>query len=79
MNKNSVVTNSSVSSSVLNKRHNTICYHRVREAQASGTFRVVWIPGEYNLADLFTNNTMTGNMKHKMVESVFCNKAVVIR
>ena len=33
----SVVTNSSVPSSVLNKRHNAICYHRVREAQAAGT------------------------------------------
>ena len=30
----SVVTNASVPASVLNKRHNAICYHRVREAQA---------------------------------------------
>jgi len=28
----SVVPNSSVPTSVLNKRHNTICYYRVREA-----------------------------------------------
>ena len=47
----SVVTNSSVPSSVLNKRHNAICYHRVREAQAAGTIMVGWISGEYNLAD----------------------------
>ncbi len=36
----SVVTNSSVSTSVLNKRHNAICYHRVREAQDAGVIRV---------------------------------------
>ena len=64
----SLVTNSSVTASVLNKRHNAICYHRVREAQDSGTLRVGWIPGEYNLAYLFTKTTMTGNMRHGMVE-----------
>ena len=32
----SVVTNSSVPESVLSKRHNTMCYHQVREAQAYG-------------------------------------------
>ncbi len=35
----SVVTNSSVPASVLNKRHNPICFHRVREAQASSVIR----------------------------------------
>ena len=37
---NSVVTNSSIPAPVLNKRHNSICYHIVRESQASGTLRV---------------------------------------
>ena len=64
----SVVTNFSVPSSVLNKRHNAIFYHRVREPQASRTLRVVCITGEYNLADLLTNTTMTVNMRHGMVE-----------
>ena len=36
----SVVKNYSVPASALNKRHIAICYHRVREAQASGTLRV---------------------------------------
>ena len=63
----SVVTNSSVPALVLNKRHNAICYHIVIAYQASGTFRVGWIPGEYNLADLLTKNTMKGNMRHGMV------------
>ena len=41
--------------------------------------RVGWIPGEYNLADLLTKTTMTGNMIDEMVESIFYNKMAVIR
>ena len=74
----SVVTNSSVPSSVLNKRHNAICYHRVREAQAAGTIMVGWISGEYNLADLFTKTTMTGELKHRLVHNIFNNDAAPI-
>ena len=74
----SVVTNSSVPSSVLNKRHNAICYHRVREAQAAGTIMVGWISGEYNLADLFTKTTMTGELKHRLVNNIFNNDAAPI-
>ena len=74
----SVVTNSSVPSSVLNKRHNAICYHRVREAQAAGTIMVGWISGEYNLADLFTKTTMTGELKHRLVHNIFNNEAAPI-
>jgi len=69
----SVVTNSSVPASVLNKRHNAICYHRVREAQAAGTIRVGWIKGEFNLADLFTKTTMPGNLRHGLVMNIFNN------
>ena len=65
-----VVTNYSVPASLLNKKKNAICYHRVREDQSAGTLRVVWIPGEYNIADLLTKTTMTGNMRHRLVESI---------
>ena len=41
--------------------------------------RIGKIPSDYNLADLFTRTTMTGNMRQRMVESRFHNKAVVIR
>ena len=61
--------------SVLNKRHNAICYHRVREAQAAGTIRVGWIPGEHNLADLFTKTTMAGNTRHGLVVNIFNDEA----
>ena len=41
----SVVTNLSIPSSILNKKHNSICYHRFREAHTAGTIQVVWISG----------------------------------
>ena len=75
----SVVTNSSVPSSVLNKRHNAICYHRVREAQAAGTIRVGWIEGKFNLADLFTKTTINNNDRHGIVNGIFHNDAAVVR
>ena len=37
---NSVVTNTSVPTSMLNKRQNEICYHQLRESQAAGNIRV---------------------------------------
>lgn len=75
----SVVTNSSVPASTLNKRHNAICYHRVREAQAAGTIRVGWIKGIFNLADLFTKTTMPGNERNDMVENIFQNDACPVK
>jgi hypothetical protein len=50
----SVVSNSSVPESTLNKKHNAICYHRVREACAAGTIRIAKEDTTTNLADIFT-------------------------
>lgn len=50
----SVVLNSQRPHSTLNKKHNAICYHRVREAVAAGIIRVGKEGTETNLADLFT-------------------------
>ena len=69
------VNNSSIPISALNKRHNAICYHRVREAQAEGFSWVGWIPGELNMVDLFKNTTMPGNTRHKWDHSIFSNTA----
>ena len=49
-----VSMNSSVPESTLKKRHNSICYHMVREAVAANILSVAWIPGTKNPADLFT-------------------------
>ena len=75
----SVVTNSTIPASVLNKRHNAICYHRVREAQASMTIRTAWIPGDMNLADLLTKTTMAANKKNGFVQNIFTNNAIVLK
>ena len=50
----SVQTNASVPTSQLGKKHNAICYHKVRENVAAGVIRVGWVNSEDNLADLFT-------------------------
>ena len=50
----SVVTNTTIPSSSLKKKHNAIAYHRVREAVAAGILRFVHIPGSRNVADVLT-------------------------
>ena len=74
----SVVKNSNIPTSSLNKRHNEICYHRVREAQAAGIIWVGWIPGENNMKDLFTKTTIRGNTRHNFVDSILSNTASLI-
>ena len=69
----SVVKNSSILTSVFKNRQNYICYHRLKEAQAQGIIRVGWIPGKFNLADLFTKTKMPGNTRHNLVDSIFYN------
>jgi hypothetical protein len=49
-----VVKNSTIPSSTLQKKHNAICYHFVREAVAAKIMRIAYIPSGENLADMFT-------------------------
>ena len=49
-----VAKNSATPESVLNKKYNAICFHKVREFCAAGIIRVGWIDGKSNPADLFT-------------------------
>jgi len=64
----SVITNATVPSSTLTKKHNAICYHRVREAVAAKTVRITYIPTGQNLADMFTKS-LNGCKLHE-----FCKK-----
>ena len=50
----SVAKNATVPASTLSKKHNSICYHEVRESAASGWINIAWIKSSLNLADLFT-------------------------
>ncbi len=49
-----VVKNATVPESTLKKKHNTIAYHRVREAIAAGTIRITKEHMSTNLADILT-------------------------
>ena len=50
----SVVRNSTMVESTLNKKHNSIAYHYTRWNVAAGVVQLSWVNGEINLADLFT-------------------------
>lgn len=50
----SVVANTTLPSSTLKKKHNSIAYHRMREAVAAGIIKVGFIPSKTNTADILT-------------------------
>jgi hypothetical protein len=50
----SIVMNATIPSSTLKKKHNSIAYHRVREAIAAKIIRIAKVHGKKNLADMFT-------------------------
>ena len=49
-----VAKNCATLESALSKKHNAICFHKVRECCAAGIIRVGWIDGKSNPADLFS-------------------------
>ena len=51
-----VYKNVSFASSTLKKKHNSICFHRVRESIASGICLVYKVASDYNLADMLTKS-----------------------
>jgi hypothetical protein len=50
----SVVSNTTLPSSTLKKKHNSIAYHRMREAVAAGIIKVGFIRSSTNIADILT-------------------------
>jgi hypothetical protein len=50
----SVVLNSTIPSSTLKRKHNSIAYHRVRESIAESMIRIAKVHSKKNLADMFT-------------------------
>ena len=73
----SVMENVTLPQLVLNKRHNVIWYHRVREAQDTYVIIVVWIQGEYNQADLRTMTTLSKKIMYKFVNEIMCNDGIM--
>ena len=64
-----VVKNVTNPESTLKKKHNSIAYHRAREAIAAGTIRVAKEDGETNLSDLLTK-LMNGPRIRELVSRV---------
>jgi len=50
----SVITNATVPTSTLKRKHNSIAYHHVREAVAAGVVQIAKVHTSKNLADLLT-------------------------
>ena len=65
-----VVTSTTAPESTLKKKHNAICYHRAREAQAAGHIRVAKIHGPDNLADAFTK-VIVGQHRIHLLSQIF--------
>ena len=55
----SVLTNSTVPHSQLNKRHNALAYHRVREAIAAAVMKFFKIDGKKNPSDILSKHCGT--------------------
>ncbi len=65
----SVVVNSTEPASTLKKKHNSIAYHRVREAIAANVLRVAWVQSGKNLAGMLTK-PLNGPTLHTMLDKV---------
>ena len=50
----SVVINMQFPTSNLKKKHNSVAYHKVREAVAAGIVSIGHILGKFNIADILT-------------------------
>jgi hypothetical protein len=59
----SVITNATIPTSTLKKKHDSIAYHRVREAVAAGILRITKVHTTENLADL-TKPLAGPNLRH---------------
>jgi hypothetical protein len=66
----SVVNSAAKVEARLNKKHNAICFHTVREASAARWVRVGWEPTASNLADIFTKQLDT-LQRRKLLEHIY--------
>ena len=67
----SVLVNSSVSTSVLSKKSNSIAFHFVREGSAADEWRIAYVNTNHNIADLLTKPLSNGSKKRTLIEMIF--------
>ena len=65
----SVVKSTTVPESRLKKKHNSIAYHRIREAVAAGSILVYYEASESNLADLLTK-VLPANKREPLIQGL---------
>jgi hypothetical protein len=66
-----VVTNSSIPHSSLNKRHNALSYHRVREMIAAKILGYYWVDGKRNPADIVSKHWSYPQVWHLLKPLLF--------
>ena len=70
----SVVKSTTRVESTLSKKHNSICWHSIRQAIAHGWLNILWEPTNSNLADLLTKALETekrNNFLHIIYQQTF--------
>ena len=67
----SVVLNTTVPSSQLKKKHNSIAFHRIHEAITSKVLRYAHIPSMENIADCLTKPLQNDTFLHLMKQVLF--------
>ena len=67
----SVVLSTTLPSSQLKKKHNTIAYHRVREANAAGIIRFTHLDSKKNIADIMTKSVDKATFYHLTKKCLF--------
>jgi len=65
----SVITNATIPTSTLKKKHNSIAYHRVREAVAAGIVQIAKVHTSDNLADLLTK-PLPANLLKPLIQKI---------
>ena len=65
----SVVKSTTIPESRLKKKHNSIAYHRVREAVAAGIVIIYYESSETNLADLLTK-VLSANRREPLIQGL---------
>ena len=65
----SVVKSTSRPESRLTKKHQLLCWHVIREAQAKGWLKVGHEPGNTNTADLFTKQ-VSNDLRRKYLRQI---------
>ena len=66
-----VILNTQLPCSSSKKKHNSVAYHKCREAVAAGIIRTGHIPGEHNVADVLTKAKSPAEHYRLLRESFF--------